>query len=298
MDRGTAASVACPPVTRADLKRRLREVMQAARDAAGRPATSREQLLALSEYARRHAGDIPGGGELRDLTLFELRVFSQNGEDGVIAEILRRTGAPGRYFVEIGAGDGIECNCAALADLVGWRGLFVEASDVGMDPLRRKYGANARVQMLQAMVMPGNVEELLTAQAVPDEPDLLSIDVDGSEYWIWQALERRRPRVVVVEYNGSLPPGRRLVQPRDKGAWDHTDFAGASLDALVTLGAEKGYRLVHCELTGNNAFFVREDVPGDFPDPSEVPHRAANHWLSGGRHPPDHLGREYVDLDA
>lgn len=272
--------------------------MQSAQAAANVPETSREQLLALSEYARRLGGDIPGNDHLADLTLFELRVFSQNGEDGVLAEIVRRTGAPGRFFVEVGAGDGIECNCAALADLAGWRGLFIEGSDVGMDPLRRKYGPIPRVQTLQAMVTPLTVDAVLAAQGVPEEPDVFSVDVDGSDYWIWRALERHRPRVVVVEYNASLPPGRRLVQPGDKGPWDGTDFYGASIDAFVALGAEKGYRLVHCDLTGANAFFVRDDLPGDYPDQPDVARRSANLWLGGARHPADPHARAYLDLDA
>jgi hypothetical protein len=285
-------------VDRRDLKQRLRRVMQSAQAAANSPGTPREQLLAVSEYARRLGGDIPGHGDLADLTPFELRVFSQNGEDGVLGEIVRRTGAPGRFFVEIGAGDGIECNCAALADLAGWRGLFIEGSAVGMDPLRRKYDPIPRVQTLEAMVTPETVDALLTAQGVPEEPDVFSVDVDGSDYWIWRALERHRPRVVVVEYNASLPPGRRLVQPSDKGPWDGTDFYGASIDAFVALGAEKGYRLVHCDLTGANAFFVRDDLPGDYLDQPDVTRRSANLWLRGVQHPPDQHARAYVDLDA
>jgi hypothetical protein len=116
---------------------------------------------------------------------------------------------------------------------------------------------------------------------------------------IWHALERHRPRVVVIEYNGSLDePGRRLVQARDRGAWDETEFYGASIDALVQLGERKGCRLVHCDLTGNNAFFVREDLPGEYLQPSEVPRRSANLWLTGAQHEPDAQHRTYVDLDA
>lgn len=272
--------------------------MQSAQTAADTPATSREQMLSISEYARRLGGDVPGDGGLHDLALFELRVFSQNGEDGVIAEIIRRVGAPGRFFVEIGAGDGIECNCAALAELAGWQGLFIEASDVETASLQRKYGPSTRVQTLQAMVTTDNADALLAAQGVPVEPDVLSFDLDGGEYWLWQSLQRHRPRVVVAEYNASIAPGRRLVQPRDKGPWDRSDFYGASIDALVALGTEKGYRLVHCDLTGNNAFFVREDLPGEFLDPGDVARRGPNLWLKGAHHPPDDRARDYLDLEA
>jgi hypothetical protein len=276
--------------TRRELKLRLQSVLQQAQVAAQLPATSRETLLAVSEYARRLGGDVPA---LIDLAPFELKVFSQNGEDGVIAEIVRRSGAPGHYFVEIGGGYGVENNCAALADLAGWSGLFIEAGDAEFAALARKYRPQPRVRVAQALVTPANIEDLLAD--APAEPDVLTIDVDGSDYWIWEALERR-PRVVVIEYNGSLEPGRRLVQPRDAGPWRETNFYGASIDALVSLGESKGYRLVHCDLSGNNAFFVRSDLGGEYL--SEVPRRATNLWLSGVQHEPDHSGRSYVDLDA
>jgi hypothetical protein len=266
---------------------------------AARPAeegTSRTQLLALSELARRVGGDVPVS-EQRDLTAFELRVFSQNGEDGVLAEILRRTGAPGRYFVEFGAGDGVENNCAALADVLGWEGLFMDAGDVQFERLAFRYAANPRVRTAKELVTPETIDAVLDAYGVPEEPDVMSIDVDGSDYWIWEAL-KRRPRVVVIEYNSALQPGRRLVQPRNTGAWRETDFYGASIDALEALGAIKGYRLVHCELTGNNAFFVRTDAPGDFPASADVPRRRTNFSLRGIRHVHDPDARTYVDLEA
>src|SRR4051794_4517235 len=138
------------------------------------------------------------------------------------------------------------------------------------------------------MVTPANVEALFAAHDVPVESDVLSIDVDGTDYWIWEAVTSYRPRIVVIEYNGALDPSRRLVQPRDHPGWDGTtDYYGASLGALEALAAEKGYRLVHCELTGNNAFFVHDDVPGDYPAAADVPRRTANHWLRGLQHRPD-----------
>jgi hypothetical protein len=276
--------------TRRELRLRLQSYLQLAQVASQVPATPRETLLAVSEYARRLGGDVPA---VVDLAGFELKVFSQNGEDGVIAEIARRSGAPGRFFVEIGGGYGVENNCAALADLAGWSGLFIEAGDAEFAALARKYRSQPRVRVVQALVTPENIEDLLAD--APAEPDVLTIDVDGSDYWIWEALQRR-PRTVVIEYNGSLEPGRRLVQPRDTGGWRETRFYGASIDALVALGASKGYRLVHCDLTGNNAFFVRDDLPGEYLD--EVPRRATNLWLAGVQHEPDHSGRTYVDLDA
>ena len=135
---------------------------------------------------------------------------------------------------------------------------------------------------------------------MPTEPDVLSVDVDGNDYWIWQALRTYSPRIVVIEYNAQWPLLGRWVQPYDpERVWQGTDNYGASLGALRSLGEEKGYRFVHTELTGNNAFFVRADLEAVLPAPEVVPVRAPNHFLSGASHaahpepaPP------IIDLDA
>jgi hypothetical protein len=277
-----------------EVKARIRSAIQGVLAPEPVTETSRSQLLALSELVRRVEGDLPAA---LDLARHELKVFSQNGEDGVLTEIVRRSGAPGRYFVEFGTGPGVECNCALLATVLNWSGLFMEASEAEYAGLERKYRGLPQVRTRRTMVTPGNIEALLAEHDVPREPDVLSIDVDGSDFWIWEALESYRPRIVVIEYNGSLPPGRRLVQPRDRGPYEATDYYGASIDALVALGSAKGYRFVHCDLTGNNAFFVRTDLPGDYLEPDAVPRRAANLWLQGVQHTPDAAGRTYVDLD-
>jgi hypothetical protein len=266
------------------LRRRLRNLMRV-------EESPREAYLALTELLRRHEGGAvpaaPGGS----LTAYELRVFSQNGEDGVIAELIARCGAPGRWFVEFGAGDGHENNCAALADLLGWSGLFIEADEGLHAALDAKYRAVEGVRTVRAAVGPENIERLLEEAGVPEEPDVLSIDVDGADLWIWRAIERYRPRIVVIEYNASLGGERSLVQPRDHAApWDNTEFGGASIAALIRLGGEKGYRLAHTDLTGTNAFFVRDDLGGELPAARA---HGPNHFLAGGGHKPDPESRPY-----
>ena len=207
----------------------------------GRSERSRRVYPALAELVRRYTTDREPCDRDRELeqasglTRFEYRVFSQNGEDGVLAELFRRLGVRDGTFVEFGAQSGREGNCVFLADVLGWRGLFMEMEAAPYAALERKYRANPRVCTLQARVTPENIEALLRRSGVSDEPDIVSIDVDGPDYWIWQAIGRCRPRVVVIEYNASLDPARRLVQPRDAPAgWSGTDRYGASLGALVT----------------------------------------------------------------
>jgi hypothetical protein len=214
----------------------------------------------------------------------------------VIAEILARCGTGRGRFVEFGAEFGVETNCSVLCDVRGFGGLYIEGAPASYARLERRYAARDDVTTLRSLVTPENIESLLRTAGVPSEFDVLSMDVDGAEYWIWEALESYAPRVVVAEYNAALDPGRRLVQPRDAGPWDRTDFVGASIGALRSLAEAKGYRHVHCELGGNNAFFVRADLPGRWPE--RVLLRGPNFFLLGGAHLPDRSGREYVELDA
>lgn len=241
---------------------------------------SRGVYPALGELARRY-------GSAPDLTAAELRVFSQNGEDGVIAAILERVGTGGGGFVEFGCQDGTEGNTVFLAQVMGWPGVYLEADDAAFEALERRYAATPRVRTVHAAVEPDTVEALFAGAGVPEEPDVLSIDVDGNDYWIWKAIAGFRPRLVIVEYNGSLDPASRRVMPYRQGfRWDHTSGYGASLGALEDLAVEKGYRLVHTELAGVNAFFVREDLAGGLPQGDAVPRRAANYALMGSEHPP------------
>ena len=259
---------------------------------------------ALHELQRRHAEIDAGPGELRgglDLTAFELRSYSQNGEDGVLAEILRRIGAPSRYFVEFGAGPGDEGNCVLLAVVAGWQGLLIESDVAEYEELRRRYAGQNRVKTIHALVTSANVESLFAGAHVPRGPDVLSIDVDGADYWIWEAMDTFRPRVVVIEYNGGIDPQRRLVQPRAyAGGWDRTQYYGASLASMRHLAEQKRYRLVHTDLSGTNAFFVRSDLAGRaFIPPWCVTQRVIPDSPQGADRPrPPRPGSQYFDLDT
>ena len=188
---------------------------------------------------------------LRDLTRYEQRVYSQNGEDGILEAIFARIGTTNKYFVEFGVESGRECNTRRLAEHCGWTGLLMDAGFE--DPSR-----NLRREYITAE----SINDLLAKYGVPHEFDLLVIDIDGNDYWVWKNLAVHwRPRVVVIEYNAQAGPDASLVIPYDPTfRWDGTDYYGASLRALATLGAERGYRLVACDSTGVNAFFVREDL--------------------------------------
>jgi len=256
--------------------------------------------LVVLRQAQRHAGvatllgRLGGGGEL---TRHELGAFSQNGEDGVLVEILRRLGTTEGTFVEVGASSN-EANCVFLCDVLSWGGVFVDADPAEHARLQRKYRHRPDVATVRAMVTAENVEMLLREAGATD-PTVLSIDIDGNDYWVWEALTAPAPPVVVIEHNPSIDPRRPLVQSPTREAWDGSDYYGASLEALRRLGARKGYRLVHVELTGNNLFFVLEPLAASAGLPEMTGARVPNQFLMSLLHPEHRDGAAvYVDPDG
>lgn len=251
---------------------------------------TRGVYAAVGELARRY--------EISplDLTPFELKAFSQNGEDGVIQEILRRVGPGSGTFAEFGIGTGVEGNCVFLGQVLGWQGVFLEGDARSYAGLARRYEHVPSVSVVNAYVEPDTIDELLPSSGVDPEPAVLSIDVDGNDYYLWEALESIRPRLLVIEYNAALDPRSEQVQPYSRTGPDGTAFFGASLGALETLGRRKRYRLVHTELAGVNAFFVPEDLAGDaFLPLDEVPRRPPNYYLDDvTMHAPTDPQRTYI----
>ena len=236
----------------------------------------------------------------RDLTLYELSVFSQNGEDGVLQEIFQRIGTTNKFFIEVGASPN-ESNALLLADISGWQGMIFDASESESEGLATKYSSSDRVVVVGAFVTTDNVNSLLSGDGVPAAPDLLSLDIDGNDYWVWSALEVVRPRVVVIEYNAHIAPSRMAVQAYDPTtAWDGTSVFGASVSSLRRLASAKGYRLVHSDSSGINLIFVDESTlkpDANFLPEDEVVTRVPNYYLYGLRHPDSSVTNDgrYVD---
>ena len=194
------------------------------------------------------------------------KVYSQNDEDGIIAEIFRRIGATSRTFVEFGVETGVECNTAKLL-VEGWRGLWIESNAASAVAMRRAVApfiTDGKLVLRQSLVTAEHINALIGKAGFSGEIDLLSIDIDGNDYWVWKAIKAVEPRVVVIEYNATLRPPMALVVPyRADAKWDGSNHYGASLEALVRLAAAKNYRLVGCSIAGVNAFFVRADLCAD-----------------------------------
>jgi len=204
------------------------------------------------------------------------KTYSQHDEDGIIAEIFRRIGAPHRTFVEFGCGDGLENNTACLLSQ-GWRGLWMDGGDKNAAGIRAAYLHLIKHGLLkfeQAYVDRDNVDRLIAGAGLGTEIDLLSIDVDGNDYHLWEAVRSVSARVVVIEYNCKfIPPHDWCMAYDPTHMWNGSDLMGASLAALSRLGEAKGYQLVGCNITGANAFFVRRDLARDkFAQPASAAH--------------------------
>jgi hypothetical protein len=236
----------------------------------------------------------PRNADPRRLLRHGFKVYSQNDEDGIIQEIFRRIGMTSRTFVEFGVDTGLECNTVKLL-VEGWRGLWIEADPLRASSVGRHFAPFIEAQklkLLESRVTAENIDRLLTEGGMAGEIDLLSIDIDFNDYWIWKAITAVQPRVLVIEYNASLRPPMSLTVPYDPhGQWDGSNYYGASLEALVGLGRAKGYRVVGCSIAGVNAFFVRTDLCGDkFVEPATAaehyePPRHFFHLLPAGHKP-------------
>lgn len=200
------------------------------------------------------------------LEKYGYKVYSQNDEDGIINEIFNRIGTENKTFIEFGVSDGLECNCHSLL-LQGWSGLWIEGREVAYQQILRRFAPvinHGNLTVLNEYVTRDSINETINNYVKTSELDILSIDVDGNDYHIWDAVKDIKPRVVIIEYNGKFPPEINWIMPYNKDHfWDYTDRQGASLKAFELLGKEKGYQLVGTDLSGINAFFVREDLAGD-----------------------------------
>jgi hypothetical protein len=190
----------------------------------------------------------------------EFRVTSQFGEDGIIEWLIHRLAIETQKFIEIGASDYNEANTRFLLENRNWRGLLIDADpkikELQASPLWWRHDISA----VQSFVSAENVNQLIESANFRGEVGLLSVDIDGMDFWVWRAITVVDPIVVVCEYNGVFGDMLPIVVPYDP-TFDRTRahpsniYWGASIKALEKLAVEKGYRLVGTNSTGHNAFF-------------------------------------------
>lgn len=190
------------------------------------------------------------------LLAYRSNVTSQLGEDGIISRIVEVIQPANQYCIEFGAWDGKHfSNCHNLLAARGWSGVMIEAEPKKFQELKQTFAGNERVVSLNRLVDfegPNRLDAILAEIGAPKEPGLLSIDIDGNDYYILESLAQYHPEVVIVEFNPTIPNDVLFVQEKSFKV-NH----GCSLLALVLLAKGMGYELAVC--TDWNAFFVRRD---------------------------------------
>ena len=199
------------------------------------------------------------------------KVFSQFEEDGILLYLFTIVGVTNARVVELCAGNGLECMSTNLIVHHGWRGfLFDGSAERVREGIRffERFPSTFQFppSFQRAWITRENINSLLATSGVKGEIDLLSIDIDGNDLWIWKEIREVSPRVLIVETNNSIPADRALSIPYDPqfGASDNPslphDFRGASALAFVRMSRAKGYRLIGAHRYGFNLIFMRNDV--------------------------------------
>jgi hypothetical protein len=200
---------------------------------------------------------------------YEFRVFSQFGEDGIIQFLLRNLDIENKVFVEFGVEDYNQSNTRFLLVNNNWRGLVIDSNEENIAKIKKTaaytlYGLTAA----RAFVTRDNINQLLTEHGITGDIGLLSIDIDGNDYWVWRAIQVISPVIVILEYNHRFGPDAAVTIPYDEAfnRWRSSQpliYFGASLRALCLLAERKGYAFAGCSSNGVNAFFVRKDKMPD-----------------------------------
>lgn len=252
---------------KSSLSASLAKIVRLAVDDVGSANNKYDQLSLWLQYQKfRHQSEaLPNFGDMG------FRVYSQTDEDGLLLYIFALIGMTNKKCIDIAAGHPIGANSTNLIVNWGWHGLLIEGNSELVSASQKFYANNPNTfifppQSVQSWITAENINDLIYQHGFEGEIDLLSLDVDGIDYWLLNSLTVVKPRVIVVEYQDILGGDRALTVPykHDFNRFDiHPDFCGASLLAFKKLADQKGYRLVGCNQYGYNAFFVAHGLGED-----------------------------------
>jgi hypothetical protein len=257
------------------MRRRLGDRVRGAVDALVDPrlqlanAVSPATKVGLRRLFGAYRSAVEEGRPLPPLRETGLRVFSEADEDGILLYLLAVVGIDRSRFVDIGAGDCISAsNCANLALNLGFHGLFVEGDPDRIEIGRRFYASHPDTRTyppktVHSFVTRENVNEVIRGAGFDGEIDVLSIDIDGNDYWIWEAITCVQPRIVVIETHTEYRMHDVCAPYQSDFDWRQArtdDVVGASPVAMRRLGEQLGYRLVGGNRYGFNVFFLRDEL--------------------------------------
>ncbi|SFG89687.1 hypothetical protein SAMN05660649_03068 [Desulfotomaculum arcticum] len=220
--------------------------------------------------AKLHMQKIKEQSNINSLKDVEFKVFSQWGEDGIIQYILSKIPIENEIFIEIGMENYTESNTRFLLINDNWKGLIIDGNSksikyIKSDPIYWKHDLTAICKFITRE----NINDLIASAGISGDIGLLSIDIDGNDYWIWDAITMVSPRIVICEYNTVLGDDYAITIPYDPhfiATQAHYSglYFGCSLPALCKLADAKGYDFIGSNSVGVNAFFVRKDLSQPF----------------------------------
>ncbi len=241
---------------RAQLRRQVSKANQPLYLLTERQLTLQASMAALANRSRAH---------LKGLQEVEFQAFSQWGEDGIIDWLVERLPDVTPTFVEFGVENYREANTRLLLQLRNWRGLVIDGSEANARDIRSQdVHWRHELHVTSAFIDRDNINQLISDAGYSGDIGLLSVDIDGNDYWVWQAIKVIDPAIVVCEYNAVFGDRYDLSTPyradfQRSRAHHSMLYFGASLPAMISLGKDKGYTFVGTTSTGCNAFFVRDD---------------------------------------
>lgn len=233
------------------------------------------------------------------LVNFELKKYSQNGEDGIIEYLINLiySNPKDKIYLEIGVQDGTECNTRNLRENFGWTGILIDGGNENKD-----------INLFNHFVTKNNITGLLKSYNLPEKLNLLSIDIDYNDFYVLlEVLKEYRSDLIVLEYNATHSYEEdKIVLYEENGGWDGTNYFGASLLSYTKLLNRFGYSLVSTESKGVNAFFISDDcicedfILNNLKDINNVKklYNTAKYGDGpNGGHPLDYQNREYLSFD-
>ena len=231
------------------------------------PRTSPATKLAMATAHYTWWAAARRGDPLPDKLGGGARIYSQFEEDGILLYLDAVLEIENKIFVDIGAADGINSNCANLAVNLGYTGVFIDGNQQLIERGRRYYANHPDTKLwpptfVMAFITRENINELISGSGLSGKIGVMSIDIDGNDYWVWEAVTAVDPAIVVIETHIEFGM-RDIVVPYDAKyvyPGKHPDYFSASPTAIVKLAKRKGYRLVGANRYGFNLFFVRQGL--------------------------------------
>ena len=211
--------------------------------------------------------------EVPSIRHHEFSIFSQNGEDGALSFLTTVVDIPNKTFVEFGAGDFLESNCRFLMASQNWMGFVMDGSERNIARLKSSsWFWKYQLEATAAFVTAENIDELIALSGFQNEIGVISIDLDGNDYWVLMGMKESTATILICEYNPYFGPSRKVSIPYDPNfqrGFENNLYYGASLAAITQAAQSKGYTLVGTSSTGSNAFFIKNaSVPRGLELPS------------------------------